>query len=156
MNGRTRSILLQVAFKGAIELVGSDKSTVDTLSATTANLYEILIGLHDELSINPDEGAKSGRSGAQFGSGREAPSSTTVTPVGETFIYEGVLIEDFRAAKAAPGSTIKHNYPDFKTVNGQPIDGVTGPRGAAWIKDQDGSPNEAVSVLTTAADQKVM
>lgn len=152
MNGRTRSILLQVAFKGAIELVKSEKSTVDALSATSANLYEILMGLHEELGINPDEGVKS-RGGTSFVT-RDGP--TPVTPVGETFIYEGVLIEDFRAAKAAPGSTIKHNFPDFKTVNGQPINGVTGPRGAAWLKDQDGGLNEAVSVLVTAADTKVM
>lgn len=142
INGRTRSILLQVAFKGAVEAGSPDRETV-------TNLYNLLISLHEELGIDPSEGAPRG------GTGSRNSGTGAVSPEGETFMFNGLLIEDFRAAKSAPGSTVKPNYPDFKTVNGQPIDGVTTPRGAAWLYSQDGSANEAINELVAAADTKI-
>jgi hypothetical protein len=150
INGRSRSILLQVAFKASIEMLVAGQISSDTISGTTATLYDTLILLHDELNIDPDEGARRGSGG---GSRSTTPASV---PTGETFIFNGHLIEDFRAAKTAPGSIVNPKFPDFKTVNGQPIEGVTTPQGAAWLDQQDGSPNEAVSELVAAADQKVI
>ena len=147
INGRSRSILLQVAFKAAIsESLGQAKFDV---KGTTANLYNMLIELHTELDINPDDGQK--KSGGWTGGAAKA------APVqGETFIFNGVLVEDFRAAKAAPGSTVKPRFPDFKTANGQAIAGVTTDSGAAWLYTPDGEPNEAINELVTAADTRVL
>jgi hypothetical protein len=150
INGRSRSILLQVAFKASIEMLVAGQISSDIVSGTTATLYDTLINLHDELKIDPDEGAR------RSGGASRGPSTPATVPTGETFIFNGHLIEDFRAAKAAPGSTVKTNYPDFKTVNGQPIEGVTTPQGAAWLYAQDGAANEAVSELVAVADQKVI
>lgn len=150
INGRLRSIILQVAFKQAAidETISGE---VDTIKLRTVEFYTMLLDLHDELNIDPEDGAfKSTRLG---GGG---PTTSTSPPVqGETFIFDSVLVEDFRAAKAVVGSTVKPNYPDFKTVNGQPIEGVTNPRGAAWLHTQDGAANEAVGELVEAADGKI-
>ena len=146
INGRSRSILLQVAFKEAAR-TGGDIAAIRIL---TAALYNMLIELHGELEINPDDGFSS-----RGGSGGRRTTPTTPTPVGETFVYAGTLVEDFRAAKAAPGSTVKPNFPDFKTVNGEPIEGVTTPKGAAWLYTQSGEAVEEVAVLVAAADTKV-
>ncbi len=148
INGRSRSILLQVAFKEAATS-GADVSEVRTL---TASFYNMLIDLHAELNIDPEDGAFKSKGGGNSGwnKGPSAPA-----PQGETFMFNGILVEDFRTAKAAPGSTVKANYPDFKTATGDEIAGITNPKGAAWLYLQDGSPNENVKELVTAADTKV-
>ena len=146
INGRARSILLQVAFKAA---VADALATFELVNDATTSYYNMLIELHESLGIDPSEGAPRGGTGSRN-------SGTGAAPVeGVTFMFDGHLIEDFRAAKSAPGSTVKPNYPDFKTVNGQPIDGVTTPRGAAWLYSQDGSANEAINELVAAADTKI-
>ena len=146
IKGRTRSILLQVAFKEA----ASEGADVGTTKLLTAQYYTMLLDLHDELSIDPEEG------GFTRGSGGGRAKSTFVKPVAETFIYEGVLVEDFRAAKAAPGSTVNANYPDFKTADGTEIAGITNDKGAAWLRNQEGGVNEALTPLVTMADQRVI
>jgi len=148
IKGRTRSILLQVAFKEAAAIQGEGVVDVKTL---TANFYTMLLNLHDELGIDPEDGGFT-RGGARSA----AKTSTFVKPEAETFIYNGVLVEDFRAAKAAPGSTVNANYPDFKTADGSEIAGITNDSGAAWLRDQDGGVNEALTPLVTMADQRVL
>ncbi len=145
INGRSRSILLQVAFKAAV--AGGDPN----IKLATANFYNMLIELHTELDINPDDGAKKGNWSGSSGGAPKAPAIQ-----GETFIFNGVLVEDFRAAKAAPGSTVKPRFPDFKTANGEAISGVTTDSGAAWLYTPDGEPNEAINDLVLAADTKIL
>ncbi len=145
IKGRTRSILLQVAFK---EAANGDVKATELL---TAQYYTMLLDLHDAMSIDPEDGGFTRGSG-----GGRAKTSTFVKPTAETFIYEGVLVEDFRAAKAAPGSTVNANYPDFKTADGSEISGITNDSGAAWLRDQDGGVNEALTPLVTMADQRVI
>ena len=146
IKGRTRSILLQVAFKEAAR-IPADLATVKLL---TAQYYTTLLDLHDEMSIDPEDG------GFTRGSGGGRAPSTFVKPDAETFIYNGILVEDFRVAKAAPGSSVNANYPDFKTADGTVIEGITNDKGAAWLRDQDGSVNEALTPLVTMADQRVI
>jgi hypothetical protein len=143
MNGRSESIILQVAFKAAVVEEGID------VKLATAAYYNMLIDLHEELNINPDDGAKKGN-WAGAGAARTTPVQ------GETFIFNGVLVEDFRAAKAALGSTVKPRFPDFKTVNGQAIEGVTTDSGAAWLYGPGGEPNEAINELVAAADTRIL
>jgi hypothetical protein len=147
IKGRSRSILLQVAFKEAASLTG----TVEATKPLTRGFYEMLIELHEELNIDPEDGGFSRGGGTS-----RSKTSTFVKPTGETFVYEGVLVEDFRAAKAAPGSTLKPNYPDFKTADGTAISGITNDQGAAWLRDQDGGVNEALKPLVDASDTRVM
>jgi hypothetical protein len=154
INGISRSILLQVAFKEAAADRRAQPDSLD-VKAQTAGYFQLLVDLHGELNIDPDDG-NARRSGGGGGGSRPTTIPSAPAPTGETFIFKGHLIEDFRAAKAAPGSTVNPKYPDFKTVNGQPIEGVTTPQGAAWLDAQDGAPNEAVSELVTAADQKII
>ena len=146
IKGRSRSILLQVAFKEA----AGPEMTIPTTKTPTTEYYNMLIELHEELNIDPEDG------GFTRGSGGGRAKSTFVKPTGETFIYEGVLVEDFRAAKAAAGSTLKPNYPDFKTADGSAIQGITNDQGAAWLRDQDGGVNEALTPLVTASDTRVL
>ena len=150
IKGRTRSILLQVAFKEAAEDRRAQQDSLD-IAKQTAGYYQMLVDLHGELSIDPEDGGFTRGSG-----GGRAKQSTFVKPIAETFIYEGVLVEDFRAAKAAPGSTVNANYPDFKTADGSEISGITNDSGAAWLRDQDGGVNEALTPLVTMADQRVI
>jgi len=147
INGRSKSILLQVAFKEA-----SSADSLAEIKLLTSQYYTMLLELHDELNIDPEDGAfkRGGNSGGR------SNQSTFTPPVGETFIYNSVLVEDFRAAKAAPGSSLKPNWPDFKTVEQTEIAGVTNNKGAAWLYAQDGTPVEATAALVTAADSKVM
>lgn len=145
MTGITKSILLQVAFKGAVEM------GVVNAEQVLSN-YELLTSLHDKLGIDPDEGRTNSNSG---GAARRRSGGGKPQPQGETFIFNGVLVEDFRKAKADPSLGIKPNYPDFKTAKGEVIEGITTDRGAAWLYDQDGNANDAVAPLVEAADQKV-
>ncbi|KKL78091.1 hypothetical protein LCGC14_2028290 [marine sediment metagenome] len=149
IKGRTRSILLQVAFKEAAEDRRAQQESLD-IKKQTAGYYDMLIELHGELNIDPEDG------GFTRGSGGGRAPSTFVKPDAETFIYNGVLVEDFRVAKAAPGSTVNANYPDFKTADGSEIAGITNDKGAAWLRDQDGGVNEALTPLVTMADQRVL
>lgn len=134
MNGKTKSILLQVAFYGA---AGQSGGVVD--EATVASNFETLLALHERFGINPDEGRGSG--------------GGSTKPNGEVFTYNNILVEDFRATKKI--QNLKPNFPDFKTVNGDVIEGITNPRGAAWLTDQEGNPNEDITPLVAAANEKV-
>ena len=98
-----------------------------------------------ELGIDADEGTSRRGSG---GSRRPTTTGTPkVVPTGETFIVDGVLYTDFRAAKAAPGYAGSPNFPDFKRESDdKPF----------WLYDKDsGAPNEDVKELVAAADTKI-
>lgn len=128
MNGKTKSIILQVAFKGAVDM------GVVTEEQVLAN-YELLIALHDRLGIDAEDAPKRG------GGGRK---TTGTQPTGDTFILEGELYTDFRQAKAA-GQT-KPNFPDFKRES----DGQ-----GFWLYSTDGEANADTAPLVAAADGKV-
>ena len=137
MNGRSKSILLQVAFKGAIEIG-------DPTPATITGLYETLLSLHDTLGIDSDDGPKRGG-----GSGWSGGSKTTALPEGTSiFVARGTQIVDYRAAKTA--GNVNAKFPDFKTLDNSKIfDGNDG----VWLNDQQGNPNESILDLVAAAEQ---
>jgi hypothetical protein len=129
MDDRTKSILLQVAFK---EAAGSD--TLEEVENKTVQFFELLVALHEKLGINPE--TKSGGGGGRKTSGKPAP-------VGESFIVDGEIYTDFRDAKSAPNSGLNKKYPDFKRES----DGK-----GFWLYSQEGEPNEEVKPLVAAAD----
>lgn len=137
MDDTSKSILLQVAFKGAVDLN-------EPTSTKVQSFYELLLDLHEKNGIDPK--ARTG----SFGGGKKPAAPK---PAGEIFTYQNILVEDFRALKT--NGTVKANYPDFKTVNGDVIEGITTDRGAAWLSDQNNEPNENVKPLVEAADTKV-
>jgi len=143
MNDRTKSILLQVAYKGVVDS-GRDVSQ-DTVLAD----YTLLVGLHDQLGLDPDSGGSNrGGGGKRGGGGRKPSGSTFETPDSvTTFIYEGEMWEDFRQAKS--DGSVKKGFPDFKAVN---VKDDRGQRKSVWMYDQDGNPNPDAVVLVTAAD----
>jgi hypothetical protein len=129
MDDRGKSILLQVAFKAAVAV---EVPTEDQV----ISFYELLIGLHERLGINPTETKRSG--------GGRSSTPRTTQPTGETFILDGQLYTDFRQVKAT--GSVKANYPDFKRDS----DGQ-----AFWLYTQDGEPNAEAADLVSAADGKV-
>lgn len=137
---RHKSILLQVAYKGVVD------SGRPLTEENVVGDYNLLVGLHDKLGINLDEepqrsGGGGGRKPAPKASTFETPESVT------TFIYEGEMWEDFRAAKSE--GSVKKGFPDFKAVN---IKDDRGQRKSVWMYDQEGNPNPEAQPLVTAAD----
>ncbi len=143
MNGKSKSILLQVAFKGAISLGKPDTDTI-------RGLYETLLVLHDQLSINADDDARSrGGSGWSGGSGQR---STTLPEGTSVFTARDTQMVDYRAAKTA--GNVKPGFPDFKTLDGSKIfEGFSGPNDGVWLIDPKGNANEDISDLVEAAQQ---
>lgn len=139
MNGKTKSIILQVAFKEAATPDGD----ITAIAARTAEFYDMLLALHTSLGIEPDEAPVRRNRTRTTGTGTGSNVGSTI-PDGETFIIEGVLYTDFREGKAAPG--VNPNFPDFKRESDNQ---------GFWMYDRDGSPNEDVKELVTAADTKV-
>jgi len=124
----SRSILLQVAFKGSIDTGGD----VDTINSNTITYFTMLENLHKEFGISLADGARSG------GRATKQPSET---PMGDVFTYEGASWLDNRKLKTA--GKLVPNYPDFKSVEGNT---------SIWMYSQSGEINEEAAALVTAAD----
>ena len=70
MNGKTKSILLQVAFKEAVTSVNTQGTyDNDAVEERTRDFYNTLIGLHDQLGIDAEDGRGSGGGGRRSGGG---------------------------------------------------------------------------------------
>lgn len=134
MYGKSKAILLQVAFKEA----------AGDIDQTRKN-YQSLLTLIDEFGIDPDEVAPRSSGGNRGGSrGSAGGGSTQPRPTPPTFIHDDSLWSDYRALKAS--GAVKPNFPDFK--NEQTDEAV-------WLLDRDGAPTPKGEVLVAAADTKV-
>lgn len=129
---RTKSILLQVAFKEAAKNVGPDVNEVETL---TLKYFETLIALHSSLNISLEEQTRP-RGGRQGGGG--GPTGTTL--LGQEFNLDGDSWRDFREAKTQ--GKVKANFPDFKSASGKSV----------WMYDKQGEINDEAAALVKAAD----
>lgn len=89
---RTQSILLQVAFKAAVERADE----IGEIKDLTTAFYNVLVELHDELGVTNNT---------------EAPAIEGV----HAFTYEGATWFDFRDAKEK--GNVKDRHPDFKTAD---------------------------------------
>lgn len=136
MNGKTKSILLQVAMKLAVESTSAqglyDNESVKT---RTKDFYAMLGGLHAELGIDADEGRGRGGNGGGGSTRKPLPESVT------TFTSEGVEWYDFRKAK--DNKDVAAGHPEFKTTDFKE---------SVWMYEKDGSPKPEAAVLVTAAD----
>ena len=141
MNGRSKSILLQVAFKGAIEMGEPDPDTI-------TGYYEILLALHDRLGIDSDDGGPKRGGGGSGWSGGAQRQPTALPSETSVFTARSTQIVDYRAAKTA--GSVKPNFPDFKTLDGSKI--FNG-RDGVWMIGQDGSANAEVADLVEAAKE---
>ena len=139
MNGKTQSILLQVAFKqGASFCAARPEFGLPEVEETTAQFYQTLLTLHNRFGIEPDDGAGTKRSypprsSSQSSGPKPLPSKAT------KFVLDGTEWTDYRAAKTAGEVVPRH--PDFKA--GQE---------SVWQFLQDGSPNGVFTALAAAAD----
>jgi hypothetical protein len=136
MNGKTKSILLQVAFKEAAAR-GEDVAATKLL---TSQFYVLLQELHGEIGIDPDEGQARGGGGG----GRNFPAKprmATPTSAIPFATADGTTWLDYRTAKI--NNEVKANFPDFKTSDGKT---------SVWAYDRDGTPVAEAAELTAAAD----
>ena len=140
MNGKTQSILLQVAFKEAAKRGGDGANT----KLLTSQFYVMLQELHSEMNIDADDGAYAPRGGG--GSPRKPSTSggggftppTSATPFTTS---DGTKWLDYRQAKT--NGDVKPKFPDFKTEDGKE---------SAYIYDQQGTPVPATIEILAAAD----
>ena len=132
MNGKSKSILLQVSAKLASEQGQFSKENV-------TSIYNLLVTLHDELGIDADEGAPRSNGGGQ----RASRTSGPVREISGTLFFDAVGTKwfDFRQAKA--DGKEKPKYPDFKSEDMQT---------SVWLYDQEGAPTEEAAALVKAAE----
>lgn len=137
---RSKSILLQVAFK---EAVGAVMGTQTSVADKTEEFYQTLLGLHEKLGIEIEDG----NSSRSFGGSRPSrPKKELPSTVIEFTDADGTRWVDWRPAKATGDANAKH--PDFKT-----IDQSKGVGQSVWLFGQDGSENPQAVELAKAADQ---
>lgn len=136
-DNKTRSILLQVAFK---EAATASLGTDNTVEALTLEYFNVLIKLHKDLGISLEQGSGGG------GGGNYAPRPAKALPEAANSFTdsEGTQWIDYRGAKAADQAIPTH--PDFKSVGTTPIRSV-------WLYKKDGSENAEAITLAAAADQ---
>lgn len=135
VNAKTKSILLQVAFKEAVSsTVSQGIFTPDEVKSRTVIFYEVLLELHKEYGIEGRDGGFTPRQG-----GTRQPSGANAT--GRIFEVDGVQWIDFRQAKL--DGSVKPNFPDFKTIDNQT---------SLWLIDKDGQTVAEAATLATAAD----
>jgi hypothetical protein len=134
MNGKTKSIILQVAFKEAAARGGSVSDTKDL----TREFYDSLISLHTHLAIEPDDGAPRGGGGGGGGGGFTPKPRMATPPTAVAFaLADGTPWLDYRACKV--DGSVKPKFPDFKTSDGKAsvyefgLDGATNPQFAELV-----------------------
>ena len=134
MNGKTKSILLQVsAYISAEGQVAGTPLNPDIVATN----YKILMELHETFNIDADDAPRSG-------GGQRAPRpSAPVREISGTLFFaeDGSKWFDFRQAKA--DGKEKPKFPDFKSEDMQT---------SVWLYDQEGAPTEEAAALVKAAE----
>lgn len=129
LSDRTKSILLQVAFKEAAE----KGDTVDAVESLTGDYFNILVGMHDKLGLSPDDaGNKPARSNSRPARGPAPAREPSVTDDAPRTTIGGVEYFDYRGLKEL-GAIENPKFPDFKTVD---------KKKSFWLTTADGEPSE--------------
>lgn len=119
LSNRSKSILLQVAFKAAVDNTAPDTDFAK-LEELSALYFESLIALHEKYGIS-DQSDTATTSG---GGGGSTPDAPAINISGEEYLdYRG--LKNLGAVNAA--------FPDFKTPDGKK---------SVWLKKKDGSPTK--------------
>ena len=138
MDDTSKSILLQVAFKAAIDAGALD---TPTLTAKTKEYYGVLVDLHSEFGVDPQ--GRVSNFPPRSGGGAPRPAAKPLPASVTTFADKaGVSWNDFRDAKS--NGEVVNGFPEFKTTDNKT---------SVWIYKQDGSPDERAPELIEAADQ---
>lgn len=162
---KSKSILIQVAFKGAIEVLATKDSPVklDDVKAGTEALYNMLYNLHEELGAGdePNRGGGGGFRGKSSGGGggnsdyqppKVAKEDKPVVAL--DFFGNGSTIQfvDNRPFKGE-GKPYKSTAADFQSVNKLDIGDGKGERTQSlWLRFPDGEPNEDVQAMVAKAE----
>ncbi len=111
MNGKSKSILLQVAFKMAAPIASRDG-----VQELTQTFYDTLINLHTSNNIDANDAPRTGGGG---GGGGYTPKPKATPPASAVAFTSsaGVAWLDYRAAKI--DGSVKPKFPDFKTADGK-------------------------------------
>ncbi len=128
---RSRSILLQVAFKAAVDV----SEDIDVVRTTTSNYFTLLESLHSDFGISLEQQRSSGGGGFQKRESKPLPEGASL------FNYEGNQWIDYRGPKDS--GIAKSGHPDFKTLDNQT---------SIWMIDRDGNPSTEAEGLVLAAD----
>ncbi len=101
----------------------------------------MLLDLHSEIGIDPEDGAAPRRGGG--GGFNRAPREKAAPPKSaRTFTTsDGTQFTDYRVSKAK--GEVKPNFPDFKSADNKQ---------SIWAFDRDGAPNAEAADLIAAAD----
>ncbi len=122
LNNKTRSILLQVAHKEAVEWErGAAKPDVAKVEEAAQVFYEQLLALHEQYGI---EDQSTGDSGGGGSTASDAPDAPIVEISGDNYY-------DYRGLKGL--GAVNANFPDFKTPDGKK---------SVWLTKKDGSPTK--------------
>lgn len=112
LNDRSKSILLQVAYKGVIM---SGVGQAASLKAAVLEQFNMLVELHDELGLSPDDAPAKGR--GPTGPARRTANVEKAAEIDapKITLADGVEYYDFREQKRLKFIEAP-NFPDFKTV----------------------------------------
>ncbi len=145
MYGKTKSIILQVAFKEAAAGLDGSREISD-IKLLTSQYYVLLQELHAEIGIDPDDEAPKPWANKSSGGGGFTPKPKMETPASAVAFTtaDGTVWLDYRAAKAK--SEVVKGFPEFKTV-----DQTKGVGQSIWEYSQDGTPvPEAIELINAA------
>ena len=116
-DNKSKSILLQVAFKAAVEV----EKEIALVEEKTQVFFEQLLALHEKYGID-NQSTSSGGGGST--SAPETPDAPVIEINGENWLdYRG--LKDLGAVVAA--------FPDFKTPDAKK---------SVWLTKKDGSPTK--------------
>jgi len=137
MHGKTKSIILQVAFKQAAAR-GEDVAATKLL---TSQFYVLLQELHSEIGIDAEDQPARGGGGGGGGGFPSKPKMETPASAVPFTMADGSTWVDYRAAKAN-GEVVK-GFPEFKTTDAKT---------SIWEYTQNGTPVPEAAPLIAAAN----
>lgn len=163
---KSKSILIQVAFKGAIEVLAiKGSATLAEVKSGTQSLYDLLVGLHEDYGAGDEPnrgGGGGGFRGKSSGGGGGGNSDYQPPKVAKEdkpvialdFFGNGSTIQfvDNRPFKGE-GKPYKSTAADFQSVNKLDIGDGKGERTQSlWLRFPDGEPNEDVQAMVAKAE----
>ncbi len=133
LSNRTKSILLQVAFKSATDQQFGDNTELMRISD---DFYNVLIALHEKHGID-DQSDSSNKASSSQASENRGGAYADVKAAQPIVTIEGVQYRDLRSAKEF-GLLGDNNPPEFERVS----DGK-----GFWLAKRDGSPTKLAGTV---------
>lgn len=164
ITGHTRSILIQVGFKAAIELATSGKIEPTQIEATTESMYKKLIGLHEKYEAGDVPNSRGGGGGFRKGGGGGGGPKAKVPNEAKDVVmidYFGngnpIAFYDQRPFKKGAENPSKmyadaysERAADFQSVDKHNVDGEE-KNIPIWLTSPNGEPNEDARAMVAKA-----